>query len=456
MDEAEAIALEHGLKSQLFEIYYAEVAPLVGARDTAAAARALDKLRTVLNPARRMDVAYFRFHESMVRGLEGRYADAAHAAAEAVEQGRASGLPTMQLPHFLVRHAVTRLDLDEIDTALALYDEAVALAEGIDRRNFTVQRDLVRAYRAMGKGCDDEAVALLTGALATAREHRYAGFLRHAPGVLAPLCAFALAHGVERDFVRALIRERDLAPPSPEVADWPWPLALRALGEFVVLRDGTPLESKGKAPKKPLELLKALIAHGGRSVDAAMLTSLLWPDADGDVAKTSFDTNLYRLRKLLGVDSALTLADGKLSLARGVVWLDTWAFDSALDADPPDLAAAFALYRGAFLGLETPAPWALALRDRLQARFLRAVLAAGQAHEAGGDYAAARALYERALEQDNLAEALYRRLMICQREAGDPAGALTTYRRCRDLLSIVLGRKPAPETEAIRATLDRV
>jgi len=186
-----------------------------------------------------------------------------------------------------------------------------------------------------------------------------------------------------------------------------------------------------------------------------MLTSLLWPEAEGDVAKTSFDTNLYRLRKLLGAEGALSLAEGKLSLARGVVWLDTWAFDSALDATPPRVAEALALYRGAFLGLETPAAWALPLRDRLQARFIRSVLAAGQAHEDARDYGAARALYERALEQDNLAEAIYRRLMVCQRETGDAAGALTTYRRCRELLSIVLGRKPAAETEELRATLDR-
>jgi hypothetical protein len=37
MDEAAAIALEHGLRSQLFEIYYAEIAPLVGARARQAA-----------------------------------------------------------------------------------------------------------------------------------------------------------------------------------------------------------------------------------------------------------------------------------------------------------------------------------------------------------------------------------------------------------------------------------
>ena len=91
---------------------------------------------------------------------------------------------------------------------------------------------------------------------------------------------------------------------------------------------------------------------------------------------------------------------------------------------------------------------------RLQAKMSRSVLAEGQRLERSGDFAAARALYERALELDNLAEAIYRRLMVCQRELGDPAGALTTYRRCRELLSIVLNRKPAAETESVRASLN--
>jgi DNA-binding SARP family transcriptional activator len=452
-DEAEAIAREHGLKSVLFEIYYAEVTPLVSSRDADGAAAALQKLRGVLNPARRMDVAYFRFQESYVHALQGRMREAAEAAAEALDIGRASGLPVMQIPHFLVRHAITHLDLDEIEPALARYDEAVTLAVGVDRRNFEMQRDCVRALIALRDDDVARAVDVLRAALGSARQHRYHGILRQVPRVMAPLFALALAHGIERDFVRKLIRERQLAPLSPEASDWPWPVALSSLGEFVVRRDGEPLVSKGKAQKKPLELLKALIAHGGRNVDAAMLTSLLWPDAEGDVAKTSFDSNLYRLRKLLDVDGALALAEGKLSFNPAVVWLDTWAFESALDADPPRVNAALALYRGHFLGLESAPPWALPLRDRLQARLARSVLAEGQRLEARRDFAAARALYERALEIDNLAEAIYRRLMVCQRELGDPAGALTTYRRCRDLLSIVLNRKPAAETEAVRQSL---
>jgi ATP/maltotriose-dependent transcriptional regulator MalT/DNA-binding SARP family transcriptional activator len=453
MDEAEAIAREHGLRSVLFEIYYAEVAPVVSSRDVAGSIAALDKLRTVLNPARRMDVAYFKFQESTVRALEGRAADALAAAQEAVTIGRDAGLPAMQIPHFLVREALSHLQQGALDEAIARYDEAIGVSVGVDADNFRVQRGFIEAHGARKTGRVADAVELLRGLLRTCRERRYVGFLRQVPEIMSGLFALALEHGIETDFTRSLIRERQLAPPSPATADWPWPLALRTLGEFVVIRDGAPVVSKGKAQKRPLDMLKALIALGGRNVDASVLAAQLWPDAEGDDAKTSFDSGLYRLRKLLAVDGALTLAEGRLSLDGRVVWLDVWAFEQALDAAPPDIETALAHYRGHFLGLEAPAPWALPLRDRLQARLTRAVLARGQALEAQQDFAAARVLYERVLELDNLAEAIYRRLMVCQRELGDPAGALTTYRRCRELLSIVLGRKPAPETEAIRASL---
>jgi ATP/maltotriose-dependent transcriptional regulator MalT/DNA-binding SARP family transcriptional activator len=454
MDEAETIARDHGLRSILFEIYYAEVTPLVSSRDAEGTSAALRKLRSVLNPSRRMDLAYFRFQESHVCALEGRLPEAVRAAAEAVDIGREAGLPAMQVPHFLVRHAITLLDTDEVGPALARYDEAVQASEGVDCRHFEIQRDCVRATLSYREGLRDDAAEWLRSALTAARQHRYQAFLRQVPRIVAPLFALALERGIERDFVRKLIRERELAPPSPEASDWPWPAAVSALGEFVIRRDGEPLVWKGKAQKKPLELLKALIAHGGRNVDTAMLTSLLWPDAEGDVAKTSFDSNLYRLRKLLDVEGALPLAEGKLSFNPASVWLDTWAFEGALDAEPPRVEAALALYRGHFLGLETTATWMLPLRDRLQARLARSTLAEGQRLEARGDFAAARALYERALELDNLAESLYRRLMICQRELGDPAGALTTYRRCRELLSLVLSRRPAAETEAVRESLN--
>jgi DNA-binding SARP family transcriptional activator len=233
------------------------------------------------------------------------------------------------------------------------------------------------------------------------------------------------------------------------------------------VRDGAPLGGRGKAQKKPLDLLKALVALGAERVDTARLAGLLWPDAEGDAAKGSFDTTLYRLRKLLGRDDALVLAEGKLSLDRRQCWLDVWAFEDiarAADAAPAggDLAAEHAVrlgrgileaYPGHFLAADEDAPWAIDLRDRLRSKLVRTVLGLGGRLQAAGRWTDAIALYERALELDNLAEGFYRGLMVCHRELGQPAAALQAYRRCRELLSVVLGLAPSAETEAVRRSL---
>ncbi len=454
MAEAEAIAREHGLSSVLFEIYHADVSAASAARDVAGTKAALERLRTVLNPARRMDVAYFKHQEAALLLLSGRPQEAAAASGEAVEIGREAGLPAMQLPHLMVLGAHALLAAGRHEDAINRYEEAIALAAPVDKRSFTWHRDLARAQFAIARGNEPGAIAILANLFAACREARFYGFMRQAPADVARLVALALAHGVEPEYARTLARLRALPAPSPDLAEWPWPLAIRTFGAFELKRHGEPVVSRGKAQKKPLELLKALIAHGAKRVDAAMLTSLLWPEAEGDVAKTSFDSTLYRLRKLVGVEGAIALSEGKLSLDPATVWVDALALEALLDAEPIPVERALALAHGDFLADEAALPWAVRARDRLKSRLIRAVLAEAEQREARGEYAAARPLYEAALERDNLAEAVYRRLMICQRESGDAAGAMLTYRRCRELLSIVLGRAPAAETEAIRQTLE--
>jgi len=46
------------------------------------------------------------------------------------------------------------------------------------------------------------------------------------------------------------------------------------------------------------------------------------------------------------------------------------------------------------------------------------------------------------------AEPVYRRLMRSLAGRGRSAEAIDVYRRCREMLSIVLSVKPSPETEA--------
>ena len=144
------------------------------------------------------------------------------------------------------------------------------------------------------------------------------------------------------------------------------------------------------------------------------------------------------------------------------MWVDVWAFDrdvealqAALHGHADDAAIEaigvrlLARYKGPFLGSEDPTRGSLAARERWQNRFRRSLADAGRHWEQRGDWPRAIALYERALDEDSLAEELYRRLMHCHLERGEPAEAARVYRRCREMLSIQLGIPPSAETEAL-------
>ncbi len=278
----------------------------------------------------------------------------------------------------------------------------------------------------------------------------------------ARLCALTLEHEIEVEFVRRYIEVRGIAPIADAPEAWPWPIHIYALGGFTVLHRGEALAVEGKAQKKPLELLKTLIALGGRSVAKEKLCDLLWPDAEPAAAVAALDTAVSRLRKLMAEPGAIRIEEGKVSLDEGHVWVDVWAFDRDVEALQAELrgraddAAVEAIgtrllarYKGPFLGTEDPTRGSLAARERWQNRFRRSLADAGRHWEQRGEWPRAIALYERVLDEDSLAEELYRRLMHCHLERGESTEAARVYRRCREMLSIQLGIPPSTETEAL-------
>ena len=220
---------------------------------------------------------------------------------------------------------------------------------------------------------------------------------------------------------------------------------------------------QGKAQKKPLELLKAMVAAGSRGVDKQRLADTLWPDADAAAAAAALDMAISRLRKLLGVPQAIRIEDGKVDLDPAFVWVDGLAFDRDVEALQALLHQADATaveveaigrrllqrYRGPFLANEEAQRWILTARDRWHHRFLRCVADAGRYWERHERWPEAIALYERGIEIDTLAEDLYRRLMRCLLAQEQPAEAARVYRRCREMLSVQLGIAPSGETEAL-------
>lgn len=60
---------------------------------------------------------------------------------------------------------------------------------------------------------------------------------------------------------------------------------------------------------------------------------------------------------------------------------------------------------------------------------------------------------QRGIEADDLVEVFYLGLMRCYRALGRPAEAMSTYRRLRQTLSVVLGITPSPAAEALAQEL---
>lgn len=236
-----------------------------------------------------------------------------------------------------------------------------------------------------------------------------------------------------------------------------WPLQVFTFGRFSLIADGAPLVFCGKTPKRPVTLLKVILAFGGRDVSEHRLTQVLWPDDDGDAAHDALGVNLHRLRKLLGNHDAVILHDGRVSLDPCRCWVDAWAFQrllgSAAQASTPErsrmLESALALYRGPFLACEQEEPWSLAMRERLRSMFVRHSAELGRLHEEAGRWDKAIACYQRCLETDELGEEFYQGLMRCYGHLGRRAEGVSVYRRLRHTLSVVLGIAVSPASEEL-------
>ncbi len=367
---------------------------------------------------------------------------------------------------YIVSEGQAHLALGVFDTALRLLREAVSMvpARFVDEIDDMIA--FVEAWSLLQRGERDTGLAHFRAAWRRVRERQFYDTFDGLPAFGARLCALALEQGIEVDFVRSLVQTCGIAPPPDAPESWPWPVRIRALGGFVVELQGSVLAFEGKAQKKPLEFLKVLIALGGRAVPKERLQDLLWPDADAATSASALDVLISRTRKLLGDATALRVDEGKVGFESARVWLDVWAFDADVESlqrilrepERADDVAALASrlverYRGRFLGNEDPQRWSLPARDRWQSRLRRSLADAGRHCEEHGDVDGAIALYDRALEEDNLAEDLYRRLMRAWIARGEPAEAARVYRRCREMLSVQLGIPPSADTEALFRSL---
>lgn len=239
-------------------------------------------------------------------------------------------------------------------------------------------------------------------------------------------------------------------------------IEIYTLGRFSI-KTGRSSQLAVRRKSKPLDLLKAIIANGGRQVSCEKIMNALWPHSEGDTARRNFDTTLHRLRKLLQNDEAITLSNGLLTLDSDHVWIDAWAFDRLAgqilkraqqkNVDSNELIQnqreLLEYYRGPFLGQEFERPWSLGYRERLHQRMVRALNQLGNYWINQKRWDVAVACFEFGINTDPLLEGFYQKLMHLYLKLSRHADAANTYQRCRRALAFNLGVTPSPNTVAL-------
>lgn len=374
----------------------------------------------------------------------------------------------------LLLQAQAHHDLGDCGRALETVRQAYTIFTRMGSRFFLYSCGMVEAYIHLERRNDHDGIPALRKALALGRIGNYVS----APyvwrkSVICRLCIKALEAGIETKFVQNLIRKQNLRPDMApvEIETWPWPVRIYTLGRFSLMVHDEPVNVSGKSQKKPLMMLKGIIALGARDIKEETLIDLLWPDAEGDAGHNAFTTTLARLRRLIGHDSAIQLVGGRISLDNRLCWVDRWAFERLCNRAQSVLehiqtgkgdihalkkiaAKATALYHSPFLDTDDDQPWAVPPRERIRSRYLHLVGQTGTFLSQEGDDETAIRYYQMGLEAEPLAEYLHQSLISAHLRLGRLAEALAAFKQCRKILdshSIPL----SPSTEALKRQIHK-
>ncbi len=214
-------------------------------------------------------------------------------------------------------------------------------------------------------------------------------------------------------------------------------------------------------------LLAYLALGHGRYFSRSELQSSLWAERSSSSTPGSFNTALWRLRRLVE-KPPMRRGDLIVSDRRGAiglngpagVWLDVEEFERLVtpglekpperltDADIDGLRRGVELYTSDIL-LDLSDDWALREREKHRRHHLNALGRLMQLATIRRDHAEAIRHGQAILDHDALREDVHRELMQLFVQSGQRAQALQQFETCRELLRRELAIQPMRETMAL-------
>lgn len=263
-------------------------------------------------------------------------------------------------------------------------------------------------------------------------------------------------------------------PPATVAAVGPR-LRLQCLGPFAVYVNGRLVHPRDFVRTRAIELLKYLVAQGGRAVSRDRLIEHLWPGTDIALATRNLHVTMHALRRVIEPEveghrwaHIRTQEDRFLFDHSSSCFVDLSEFQTLVAQShkahargcPADevmdlLDRAISLYRGDLFEDAPDAEWAAALRGSLRASYLDTLLRLADLSGSRGTAEHAISLYRQASDMDPLREDVQRRLIRALWEAGRRREARARYDACVDALRTVLGIAPTIETRRLGEMMGR-
>lgn len=292
-----------GLRSVEPVLHFFRALVAFSRNDATSADACIRALARAANPTRRFDLWYLDLAHAVSALRQGDMTASLERAAAGLDNALPLGMIYVEgLSRILYAHVLVQLD--RLEEALAAAEQARALCENTSLEQFVTEALLIEACVALRRGERDRGLELAARGLDCGQHTAYIYYFRWVPETVPMVFASALAADMQVDHVQAVIRRFGFAAPRGMPASWPYALQIGALGGLEVSEEGVAVDPVRRITRKPLELLKAILALGGREVDPASITDLLWPDAEGDAAQKALETALHRLRKQLGNERA--------------------------------------------------------------------------------------------------------------------------------------------------------
>ena len=414
----------------------------------------LEQLNTIKQPERILEQAIYYFYRAWYELHDG-YTEAVEINILLAKKfARQAGNSIVELA-IQIAYAQFLLQQGKKNQGSKLIHKTRKKALQINAKSLLVQTYIAEAIYFLYTDEKNVSVSLLKNIFTTTKIFS-AGWWRNED--MAKLCAQALHNNIEVEYVEELIARHNLRSPVGQYdADkWPYSIKIYTFGQFRLVVNNQLVKSSGKVQKKPLDLLKSLIAMGGKEVRDNQLTDFLWPDAEGDAAYDSLRTTVRRLRLLLKQKEAVIFTEGKISLNPQYCWVDAWSFERMTglkNTNQQSLEKAMSFYTGTFMASEADHTWISSVRERLGRKFIKITADLGSQYEKQGQWQLAIEVYQRGLNIDDIAEVFYQGLIRCNINLGEQAAAKIAFQQCEQLLNTKLNTSPSKATLAIFAKI---